>query len=95
MTFFRSYSWSANICGHKKWILYPPGSEEYLKDNHGKLVFDITSSEIHNAKKFPHFDKAPEPLVVDQKEGEILFVPRYTLDILLKFMHKMRQIAAV
>ena len=22
---FRSYSWSANICGEKKWIIFPPG----------------------------------------------------------------------
>lgn len=79
ITFFRSYSWSANICGHKKWILYPPGSEKYLKDNHGNLVFDLTSSQIQDTKKFPHFHKAPQPIVVNQKEGEIIFVPRYSM----------------
>lgn len=74
--YFRSYSWSANICGHKKWILYSPGCEEHLKDKKGNLVFDLRSSEIHNPQKFPDYLKAAQPLVVHQKEGEIIFIPR-------------------
>ena len=27
---FRSYSWSANICGKKKWIFFPPGKCSFL-----------------------------------------------------------------
>ncbi|XP_028392950.1 2-oxoglutarate and iron-dependent oxygenase JMJD4-like isoform X2 [Dendronephthya gigantea] len=72
---FRSYSWSANICGHKKWILYPPGSENHMKDTHGNLVFDLNSLETQDTKRFPHFHKAPQPMIVHQKEGEIIFVP--------------------
>ena len=24
---FRSFSWSANICGRKRWIFFPPGEQ--------------------------------------------------------------------
>ena len=27
-----SFSWSANICGKKKWIIYPPGTPRYLNN---------------------------------------------------------------
>ncbi|XP_046543011.1 2-oxoglutarate and iron-dependent oxygenase JMJD4-like [Haliotis rubra] len=43
---FRSYSWSANICGRKKWIFFPPGEEKCLTDVFGQLVYDVTSSEL-------------------------------------------------
>jgi hypothetical protein len=29
---FRSFSWSANVCGRKKWVLVAPGGELKLKD---------------------------------------------------------------
>jgi len=73
----RSYSWSANICGCKKWLLYPPGQEKYLTDRLGNLAYDILSDDMYDGKKFPDFDKARKPITVIQREGEVIFVPRY------------------
>ena len=72
----RSYSWSANICGCKKWIIFPPGQEKFLQDNLGNLIYDITSSEITDDKKFPKINQVEKPIIVMQKEGEVIFVPR-------------------
>ena len=64
---FQSYSWSANICGLKKWIFLQPGEEEKLKDATGNLPFDISNLLDKNEKvKF---------YTVYQKTGEIIFVP--------------------
>ena len=30
---FRSYSWSSNVCGRKKWYLFPPDQEYLLQVN--------------------------------------------------------------
>ncbi|XP_034159950.2 2-oxoglutarate and iron-dependent oxygenase JMJD4 [Pangasianodon hypophthalmus] len=72
---FRSYSWSANICGRKKWLLYPPGQEEFLRDCHGNLAYDVTSPALQDQRHFPRFSEACRPLEVIQEAGEILFVP--------------------
>lgn len=72
---FRSYSWSANICGRKKWLLYPPGQEEFLRDTHGNLAYDVTSSELKDRGLFPHAEQACQPLEIIQEAGEIIFVP--------------------
>lgn len=71
----RSYSWSANICGCKKWLIYPPGQEKYLTDRLGNLAYDITSDDMNDRYKFPEFDTAVKPLIVIQREGEVIFVP--------------------
>lgn len=72
---FRSYSWSANICGRKKWLLYPPGQEEFLRDTHGNLAYDVTSSELQDKGLYPHTGEACQPLEIIQEAGEIIFVP--------------------
>lgn len=72
---FRSYSWSANICGRKKWLLYPPGQEEFLKDTHGNLAYDVTAAALRDKDLFPQSDKACQPLEIIQEAGEIIFVP--------------------
>ncbi|XP_045179491.2 2-oxoglutarate and iron-dependent oxygenase JMJD4-like [Mercenaria mercenaria] len=73
---YRSFSWSANICGKKKWIFYPPGCEVMLKDNLGNLVYDVTSPDLENQKKFPNaFKVKGQMLEVIQGEGQIIFVP--------------------
>lgn len=72
---FRSYSWSANICGRKKWLLYPPGQEDFLRDTHGNLPYDVTSAELRDGGLFPHFEEACQPLEIIQEAGEIIFVP--------------------
>lgn len=72
---FHSYSWSANICGRKKWLLYPPGQEKFLRDCRGNLPYDVTSPALQDERHFPRFSEAGHPLEVIQEAGEILFVP--------------------
>ncbi|XP_048579170.1 2-oxoglutarate and iron-dependent oxygenase JMJD4 isoform X2 [Nematostella vectensis] len=72
---FRSYSWSANICGSKKWIIFPPAEERYFYDKLGNLAYDITSEDLRNPEKFPNAAKAKQPIVILQKEGEVIFIP--------------------
>ncbi|KAK8569388.1 hypothetical protein V6N13_046447 [Hibiscus sabdariffa] len=35
---FRSYSWSANVCGRKKWLFLPPQQVNLLFDRHEQLL---------------------------------------------------------
>ncbi|KAF9160000.1 JmjC domain-containing protein 4 [Actinomortierella ambigua] len=68
---YRSYSWSANICGVKRWTLFPPDQEHLFTDSLGNTVYDI---ENVDTKKFPHFHKAVRFTIL-QRPGETLFVP--------------------
>ncbi|KAK3082806.1 hypothetical protein FSP39_005921 [Pinctada imbricata] len=72
---FRSYSWSANICGKKKWILFPPGEEKCLTNKYGHLAFDVTSEELKNENLYPHYCDLHHCYEVIQEAGEIIFVP--------------------
>lgn len=62
-----SYSWSANVCGEKRWLMMPKYEEEKLKDELGKLPFS-TSEEILIEKNVKSFD-------ITQNSNEIIFVP--------------------
>ncbi|XP_023228805.1 jmjC domain-containing protein 4-like isoform X2 [Centruroides sculpturatus] len=62
---FGSYSWSANICGRKKWLLVPPEKEKIFSDSTGKLLFDIKLDSLNKL----------DVLEVIQEPGEIIFVP--------------------
>ncbi|KAK2158451.1 hypothetical protein LSH36_170g04047 [Paralvinella palmiformis] len=72
---FKSYSWSANICGRKKWIMFPPGAEEHLKDKLGHLPFDVNSDDLADIDKYPFTSKATKRFEIYQEAGEIIFVP--------------------
>lgn len=72
---FRSYSWSANICGRKKWLLYPPGQEDYLKDCHGNLPFDVTAPGLQDRSVYPRYNQSQPPVEIVQEAGEIVFIP--------------------
>ncbi|XP_069323573.1 2-oxoglutarate and iron-dependent oxygenase JMJD4 isoform X1 [Eulemur rufifrons] len=72
---FRSFSWSVNICGRKKWLLFPPGQEEALRDRHGSLPYDVTSPSLLDARLYPRRQHCGPPLEVTQEAGEMLFVP--------------------
>ncbi|XP_049654835.1 2-oxoglutarate and iron-dependent oxygenase JMJD4 isoform X2 [Accipiter gentilis] len=72
---FRSYSWSANICGRKKWLLYPAGQEEYLKDRHGNLPFDVTAPSLQDRSVYPRYNQSQPPVEIVQEAGEIVFIP--------------------
>ncbi|XP_014390204.1 PREDICTED: jmjC domain-containing protein 4 isoform X5 [Myotis brandtii] len=65
---FRSFSWSVNICGRKKWFFFPPGQEEALRDCHGGLPYDVTAPEFLDSHLHP-------VLEVTQEAGEMVFVP--------------------
>lgn len=68
---YRSYSWSSNICGVKKWTLFPPGQEDLYKDKFGNMVYDIRKVD---GEDFPNFEKARR-IVLYQSDGETVFVP--------------------
>ncbi|GLH16369.1 2-oxoglutarate and iron-dependent oxygenase JMJD4 homolog [Gryllus bimaculatus] len=71
---FTSFSWSINICGKKRWLLFPPGQEDYLRDNHGNLIYDATCSDMLDNKLFPDHHKLT-PYDITQETGEAIFVP--------------------
>lgn len=65
----RSFSWSANVCGKKRWILVPAGQEKHLQDHLGNLPYDVTScGKTDNRKSYT-------PMEVVQSVGEVIFVP--------------------
>ncbi|CAI5789204.1 JmjC domain-containing protein [Podarcis lilfordi] len=72
---FRSYSWSANICGKKKWLVFPPGQEEFLRDRHGHLPFDITAPDLKKSNLYPRYAQSSPPVEIIQEAGEIVFIP--------------------
>ncbi|KAM4705203.1 2-oxoglutarate and iron-dependent oxygenase JMJD4 [Rhinophrynus dorsalis] len=72
---FRSYSWSANVCGRKKWLLFPPGQEEYLRDCHGNMPYDVNSPDLKDISIYPNSSSCCPPIEVIQEAGEIIFVP--------------------
>lgn len=73
---FGSYSWSANIVGKKRWLLFPPGQEDFLKDIHGQLTYDATSKELNDYTRYKAYDKRVLKYIdIIQQEGEIIFVP--------------------
>ncbi|XP_075444133.1 2-oxoglutarate and iron-dependent oxygenase JMJD4 isoform X2 [Ascaphus truei] len=72
---FRSYSWSANICGQKKWLLFPPGQEEYLRDCHGNLPYDVTSPCLQDDSIYPNSQQCCPPIEVVQEAGQMVFIP--------------------
>ncbi|XP_025843139.1 2-oxoglutarate and iron-dependent oxygenase JMJD4 isoform X2 [Vulpes vulpes] len=72
---FRSFSWSVNICGRKKWFFFPPGQEEALRDCHGGLPYDVTSPALLDSQLYPMREHCSPPLEVTQEAGEMVFVP--------------------
>ncbi len=72
----RSYSWSANVCGCKEWLLFPPGEEDLLRDYTGNLPLDVTSSELSDHGRYPNAERSTGPIRVIQGPGEVIFIPR-------------------
>lgn len=70
---FRSYSWSANVCGRKRWLFLPPSQSHLVYDRYMKnCVYNIF--EEVNEIKFPGF-KETTWLECTQEPGDIIFVP--------------------
>ncbi|CAH8460309.1 unnamed protein product [Heterobilharzia americana] len=60
-------SWSANILGHKRWWIFPPGEEKKLSLPNGKIPCDIRPI-ITNREDVEYY-------VVDQYSGQVIFIP--------------------
>ncbi len=68
---YTSYSWSTNICGRKRWWLFSPDQTPLLhKKGRKGIPYDVRDVD---AEDFPDLRKA-SPIVVDQNEGETIFV---------------------
>lgn len=73
---YRSYSWSANVCGRKEWLLFPPGEEDQLRDRLGNLPLDVTSHKLSDRVQYPNARRSCGPIRVVQGPGEVIFIPR-------------------
>ncbi|CAL1147980.1 unnamed protein product, partial [Cladocopium goreaui] len=70
-----SHSWSANICGRKKWIFYPPDCKDQLEIRPGHWPASA-QPDCYDAKEFPEAKQAFERRIeVIQEPGELIFVP--------------------
>ena len=74
-----SYSWSCNLCGVKRWLLFPPEVTPLLYDKLGlNLATDARagSADDRDPSRFPGLAKARESMItVVQTAGETMFVP--------------------
>lgn len=61
---YKSYSWSANVFGEKRWLLFPPGEEKKFIDSLGNLPANIENM-LDDSKFYE----------IIQRSGEALFVP--------------------
>ncbi|KAI0721070.1 Clavaminate synthase-like protein [Cerioporus squamosus] len=72
---YTSYSWSTNVCGRKRWWLFPPDQTQLLfrkgGGEHLETAYDVRDVD---STAYPLFSKA-RPLVVEQGPGETIFVP--------------------
>lgn len=72
---FTSYSWSVNVVGRKRWLLFPPGEEMHLRDRFGNLAYDATAEDIFDKTNYPSCDRPGKCYDVIQEAGEAIFVP--------------------
>ncbi|XP_035739722.1 2-oxoglutarate and iron-dependent oxygenase JMJD4-like isoform X1 [Vespa mandarinia] len=73
---FFSYSWSANIVGRKRWLLFPPKEENKFRDSYGQLVYDVLSEDLKDHSKYKEYDSQNiKCFDVIQEAGEIMFIP--------------------
>ncbi|KAK2993203.1 hypothetical protein RJ640_005171 [Escallonia rubra] len=70
---FRSYSWSANVCGKKQWHFLSPSQHHLVFDRYMKNSVYNIFEDVSEAK-FPGFKKAIW-LECTQEQNEIIFVP--------------------
>ncbi|XP_057804465.1 arginine-specific demethylase JMJ20 [Salvia miltiorrhiza] len=70
---FRSYSWSANVCGRKQWYFLCPSQHHLVFDRYMKsAVYNIFEDVCKS--KYPGFEEAVW-LECTQERDEIIFVP--------------------
>ncbi|DBB18928.1 TPA: hypothetical protein ACH3X3_000505 [Trebouxia sp. C0006] len=73
----RSYSWSTNVTGRKRWKLLPPQYTHLLYDRFGRemaATFEI--GKLEGRDRFPNLDKACQHTIeCIQEAGDTIFVP--------------------
>lgn len=79
---YTSYSWSTNVVGRKRWWLFPPTVTSYITRPNGETIADDLSAEASfdlqgiDAAIWPNWHIAKDAMyVVEQEEGETIFVP--------------------
>lgn len=78
---FRSHSWSANVCGRKRWFLVRPGIEKekiekYWKEEHAGDSAGTNMTDIRAVlERHPELYNNGDVLEVVQEAGEVIFVP--------------------
>lgn len=78
---FKSFSWSANVCGRKLWYLFPPRRGQVNEGKRNQLPHDIDAlleqsfQDAAIAPNFPEPGPNPPYFRVVQNPGEIIFVP--------------------
>lgn len=75
-----SFSWSANVFGHKLWLLWPPGVEESLAVAPGSAQLVPDAREAAAAQYSPEVQARlararAQALTIAQGPGEVVFVP--------------------
>ncbi len=68
---FGSFSWSANVAGRKRWVLFPPGHEGAFKDPLNNLAHDVDQHTTANKDA----KAVPKKYEVIQESGDVMFVP--------------------
>lgn len=66
-----SFSWSANVCGSKRWRFWPAEETALLRDAFGD---DVAADFGPSTARFPRRGSAA-PLEIIQRAGEAIFVP--------------------
>jgi JmjC domain, hydroxylase len=74
----RSFSWSTNLCGRKKWFLVPPESTYLLYDCFGTHLARHLHVDVEDGTDtfFPGLARARQNAIeIVQEAGETIFVP--------------------
>lgn len=74
----RSFSWSTNVCGRKRWYLVPPEHTYLLYDCFGKTLASHLHADVDNGMGtfFPGLQEARKYAIeIIQEAGETIFVP--------------------
>ena len=74
----RSFSWSTNVCGRKRWYLVPPEKTYLLYDCFGKTLATHLHADLWDGQGtfYPGLKMARQHAIcVDQLAGETIFVP--------------------
>ncbi|KAK9803323.1 hypothetical protein WJX73_002391 [Symbiochloris irregularis] len=73
----RSYSWSTNVCGRKRWQMLPPRHTHLLFDSFKRqMAPSFNVPDDSSTGRFPNLARARELMIeCIQEPGETIFVP--------------------